>query len=209
MKSVRTGVLWPLAISGLLILIYLWQVKTQTDPGDFGLRARDGSAWFGILTCVFFHGSAEHLFNNIASFIPLTSLLFILYKPKGGHILFWCWVLTGLLMFLFARGGVSHIGASGVVYAECAFLVTAGFLIPSRGLKMISVLVLVFYGSMVWGIFPLEKQVSWDGHLCGMVTGIVLAWYYSSRFKNRHEDQTPEWADDETPEQDEYANFGD
>ena len=31
---------------------------------------------------------------------------------------------------------------------------------------------------MVWGIFPLAENISWEAHLTGMVAGIVLAFYY-------------------------------
>ena len=41
-------------------------------------------------------------------------------------------------------------------------------------------LVAFLYGSMVWGIFPLKEQVSWESHLTGMMAGIVLAVYYKS-----------------------------
>lgn len=209
MKSVLTGMLWPLMLAIFLSIIYLWQITAQVDPGRFGLMARDWSSWTGIFTCAFFHGSIDHLFNNVISFLPLSSLLFILYKPKGAMVLFWCWIITGLLMFFFARGGVSHIGVSGVIYAECAFLVTAGLLLPSRGLKMISVLVLVFYGSMVWGILPLEKKVSWDGHLCGLVTGVFLAYLYRAKFKSKHEDAKPDWVEEDLSDNnDEYSRFG-
>ncbi|MBA7533231.1 hypothetical protein ES705_25466 [subsurface metagenome] len=42
----------------------------------------------------------------------------------------------------------------------------------------ISMLMAFLYGSMVWGIFPLVESISWEGHLTGMVAGIVLAFYY-------------------------------
>jgi hypothetical protein len=31
---------------------------------------------------------------------------------------------------------------------------------------------------MVWGIFPLQEKVSWEGHLMGLMVGIVFAFYF-------------------------------
>ena len=34
------------------------------------------------------------------------------------------------------------------------------------------------YGGMIWGILPMEEKISWEGHLLGMIIGIVLAYIY-------------------------------
>ncbi|MDG2441014.1 MAG: rhomboid family intramembrane serine protease, partial [Crocinitomicaceae bacterium] len=34
---------------------------------------------------------------------------------------------------------------------------------------------------MIWGIFPTEAHVSWEGHLSGMVVGVILAIVYRKR----------------------------
>lgn len=39
-------------------------------------------------------------------------------------------------------------------------------------------LIVLTYGSLVWGIFPVEEKVSWQGHLGGVITGVLLALLY-------------------------------
>lgn len=39
----------------------------------------------------------------------------------------------------------------------------------------ISLFVIFLYGSLIWGIFPTEKPISWEGHLFGFLTGIIAA----------------------------------
>jgi hypothetical protein len=34
------------------------------------------------------------------------------------------------------------------------------------------------YGYTVWYMFPIEQQVSWEGHISGFICGIMLAWYF-------------------------------
>ena len=44
-----------------------------------------------------------------------------------------------------------------------------------------SLIIIFLYGSIVWGFFPQlfpDKPISWEGHLAGAITGIVLAFFY-------------------------------
>jgi membrane associated rhomboid family serine protease len=87
-------------------------------------------------------------------------------------------LLTGLLVWLFARGGTYHIGASGVVYGIAAFLFFSGFFRKDKLSMVIALIVALFYGSMVWGVLPLQKGVSWESHLLGGIVGVVLAYLF-------------------------------
>jgi len=69
-------------------------------------------------------------------------------------------------------------------------------------------LVAFLYGSMVWGIFPLVESVSWEGHLTGMVAGIILAFYYKQHGPpanfGKWKDEYPEDDTDISDENNEY-----
>jgi membrane associated rhomboid family serine protease len=54
---------------------------------------------------------------------------------------------------------------SGIVYALAGFLFVSGVLRNYLPLQAISLFVAFVYGSMIWGIFPTETHVSWEGHL--------------------------------------------
>jgi len=44
---------------------------------------------------------------------------------------------------------------------------------------MILALVIIFiYGSLVWGIFPFTKGVSWETHFFGSLSGGLAAYFY-------------------------------
>jgi hypothetical protein len=40
----------------------------------------------------------------------------------------------------------------------------------------LSMAVIVLYGGMIWYVFPeVDKTISWEGHLAGLITGFVFA----------------------------------
>ncbi|MEJ6797382.1 MAG: rhomboid family intramembrane serine protease, partial [Flavobacteriales bacterium] len=45
--------------------------------------------------------------------------------------------------------------------------------------------VLFLYGSIIWGIFPIEERVSWEGHLGGALAGVLLAFVYRKELPER------------------------
>ena len=80
-------------------------------------------------------------------------------------------------MWLFARESY-HIGMSGVIYGLTSFLVLSGFLRKNMKVAAISLAVIFYYGSMVWGIFPSKVGVSWEAHSIGLLSGILIAIYF-------------------------------
>ena len=76
---------------------------------------------------------------------------------------------------------VYHIGASGLIYGMAFFLFFSGILRKHHRLIAISLLTVFFYGSMVWGIFPVPASISWEAHLFGAICGTLLAFYYRKK----------------------------
>ena len=71
-----------------------------------------------------------------------------------------------------------HIGASGIIYGFVSFLFFSGIFKKYPRLLTVSLLVVFMYGSMVWGVFPTTKPISWEGHLFGSIAGLALAIYF-------------------------------
>jgi len=65
-------------------------------------------------------------------------------------------------------------------------------------LLAISLLVVFLYGSMIWGIFPIFPQVSWESHMLGAISGFVLAIYYR---KQGPQEKVYEWELEEEEEE--------
>ncbi|MGH3531525.1 MAG: rhomboid family intramembrane serine protease, partial [Mycobacterium sp.] len=63
------------------------------------------------------------------------------------------------------------------------FLLVFGFFTRSVWQGVIGILVLFFYGGVLWGAVPVLNVcggVSWQGHLCGAIAGVLAAYLLSS-----------------------------
>lgn len=164
------------------ILMVIWGVFLIDE--QFGLELRrfgnrplkaDGLA--GILAMPLLHGDFQHLWGNTVSFFSLNALLLYFYRNLGFKVLGWSWLATGCLLWLSGADG-NHIGLSGVIYSLSAFLFFSGLIRQAPRLIRVSMVVAFLYGSIVWGVFPIEVGVSWQGHLSGAVVGsfLAIAW---------------------------------
>ena len=134
----------------------------------------------GILTSPLVHGDFSHLISNSFPLLILGTCLFYFYRKIAYKAFFLIYFLTGLWVWFGARDAW-HIGASGIVYGLASFLFISGIIRKNPRLMAITFFVAFFYGSMIWGIFPdffPFKNISWEGHLMGLISGLVLAVFY-------------------------------
>jgi len=92
-----------------------------------------------------------------------------------------------------------------VVYAMAAFHFVSGIIRNDIRLLTLSVTVVFLYGGMVWGMFPINPDVSWEGHLWGAISGVALAWHYRKYIIRRDKF---DWEGEEEEELEEGADQG-
>jgi len=85
----------------------------------------------------------------------------------------------GVLLWLFGRSA-AHIGASGLVFGLFGLLLARALYARSAESMLIAIVVMLGYGGLVWGVFPTDATVSWDGHLAGLLAGIGSAKFLHS-----------------------------
>lgn len=197
-----------LGIASLPLVAYLIFIATNVNQSALGLRPGNLPKSWGVFTCPLVHADWMHLLGNLGSLYLFFPLLFSLYKKIAAKVSIFTWLVTGLLMFVFARSSNVHIGASGLVYALSVFLTVAGFLSGNRKMRNVSFLVIIYFGSMVWGLLPYDSHISWDGHLCGAIAGFIAAILFRKTYKREYADVLPEWYAEEDDKKDEYARFG-
>ena len=157
----------------------LWLIKiveslTGAELFKYGINPGQLSGLVGILLAPLIHSSFSHLFANTAPLLILGTALLYGYPKSAKIVIPAVYICTGLGVWLFARESY-HIGASGLTFGFMFFVFTIGAIRWDRRATSLSMLVFFLYGSMIWGIFPSEPNISFESHFFGALTGIVLA----------------------------------
>lgn len=160
----------------------------------------------GILFSPFIHSSLKHLFNNSIPLFVLSISLFYFYKSIRWKVLLWGLLFTGILTWLIGRPAW-HIGASGIIYMLAAFLFFKGIFSKQFQLTALALMVVFLYGSLLWYLFPINSEISWEGHLSGFIVGVVLSIVFK---KNPIENKKYEWQQpDYNPDNDPFLKHFD
>jgi membrane associated rhomboid family serine protease len=186
----------------LMWLVKITEVLLEIDLSDFGIYPLTLKGLPGIVFSPFIHADFNHLFNNSLPLFFLATALFYFYSEVAVKVFVWTYFLTGLFVW-FAGRDAWHIGASGVVYGLASFLFFSGIIRRHLRLIALSLLIVFLYGSMVWGIFPdIYKNVSWESHMLGFFSGVMLALWYRKEGPQRPE---YEWLNEEEDNNDDPA----
>lgn len=160
-------------------LVFALDYLLRLNLYEYGLRPQEWSGLWGIITSPFLHSTRDvgHILNNSVPAFLLTWLLFYHYRKIATKSFLWILFLTGIGTWLIGQPSY-HIGMSGVIYGLTGFLVISGFLRKTMRVAAISLFVVFIYGSLIWGVFPVQVGVSWEGHLSGLIAGILVAIVY-------------------------------
>lgn len=183
-----------------IFLLTIWMIKFIEITLDLDLSAlsmypRHKEGLLGILTSPLVHADWGHLTGNSTSFLVLATALFYFYRNMAMKIFSLNYFMSGLFLWLGGRE-VHHIGASGIIYGLITFLLFSGIFRRDTRLLTVSLIVTFLYGSFVWGLFPIEEHISWDGHLMGAVSGTILSLIFykygppREKFEWEEEDET-------------------
>lgn len=186
----------------LLLLFILYTLRTMEsvmnwDLTTWGICPGEIKGVMGIFTSPLVHADWGHLFANTLPLLFLSWCLFYFYRDLGIGILFFIWIVSGILTFIIGKPGW-HMGASSIIYSLAFFLFLSGILRKYIPLIALSLLITFLYGSLVWNMFPQFASVttSWEGHLGGAVAGIAAAILFRHKgpqrpepFKNEEEEE--------------------
>lgn len=176
-RRLLLSMIFPLIFVGFLWLVKVVEITADISFIKFGLSPLRKEGLIGILAGPLIHGNWKHLFNNSIPLFFLLWTIFYFYHKIAWKVFVLVYFLSQLWLWFFARDS-THIGASGLVYGFGAFLFVSGVIRRNKNLLAISLLVAFLYGSMVWGLLPIEERISWEGHLMGVIAGIILAYFY-------------------------------
>lgn len=193
-KRFLLSLLIPATLVFLMWCVKLVETLLGTEFTGLGIYPLEIRGMPGIILSPFIHSGFRHLFDNSLPFLLLSTALFFFYREIALRIFILNWFITGLLVWFGGRAAW-HIGASGLVYGLASFLFFSGIIRKYYRLVALSLLVVFLYGQMVWGIFPdIYKNVSWESHMLGFFSGVVLAVIFH---KQGPQAPVQEWPEDD------------
>ncbi|MCY4578582.1 MAG: rhomboid family intramembrane serine protease [Chloroflexi bacterium] len=128
----------------------------------------------GILLAPLLHGSFSHLMSNTFPLLLLGGFVTLRGTKTLVGLSLFVVVLGGLLVWLVGRPAI-HIGASGLVFGYFGYLVAQGWYERSFVSIAVAVAVLLLYGGIIFGVLPQAGFISWEGHLFGLIAGVLAA----------------------------------
>lgn len=180
----------PALLVCIMIFVHLFQQISGEHLFYYGIEPRTLEGLRGMLFSPFIHADWDHLLSNAVPMILLGSAAIYFYRNVAYYVFFLIWLFDALGVWCFGRYSY-HIGASGLIYGLASFLFISGLLRSNKALLALSLTVALLYGGLVWGILPILKHISWEAHLFGLVSGMVLAVVFMR--KGPANDPLPGW----------------
>ena len=142
---------------------------------QYGTFPRTVQGLRGIALGPFIHGSMGHVLANTPPLLILGGLSAVRGREAFPWVSLFIIVAGGAGVWAVGRSAL-HIGASGLVFGYFGYLVGRGWYDKSILSILVAVAVIVVFGwGMLMGILPTGGIVSWEGHLCGLLAGVLVA----------------------------------
>lgn len=140
-----------------------------------GIYGRSIGHLWGILTAPFIHASFAHLIGNTIPFLFMGLIIALRGARRLALVTLIVILVGGLGTWLVAPASIPTIGASGVVFGYAAYLFARGFFDRSALEVLVGLIVGVIWGGALLVSLVPHSGISWQGHLFGLLGGVVAA----------------------------------
>lgn len=188
-QTLKNWVAQHLRILGIIVAL-LWVIEminllTGHSLESLGIQPRTLVGLRNIFFAPFLHRGFWHLFANTFPFVILGWFVMLRGVHEFYYVSIVAALVSGLGAWLFGAAHTIHLGISGVIFGYMGYLLLRGYFEQSPISLVLAVLAFFLYGSMLWGVFPTQPEISWQGHLFGLIGGGVAAY--------RHRGIRPLW----------------
>jgi membrane associated rhomboid family serine protease len=179
-----------ITIITFVALLYVIELADQLSGGRLdrnGIRPLETDGLWGIIFAPLLHANWQHLLANTGPALVLGFLMTLAGLSRFIVATVIIWILGGFGTWLIGNVGgcplpSNHIGASGLIFGWLAFLLVFGWFTRTFWEIVVGLIVLVVYGGILLGAVPVLDRcggVSWQGHLCGAIAGVIAAYLLS------------------------------
>ncbi len=169
----------------LMVLAGLWVFNyanwlTGSKLNKFGIRPRRLKGLIGIPLAPFLHGNFNHLLFNSMPFFFLGLFIMSLNLQLFYFSTVVITLLSGLGVWLVGRRGI-HLGASALISGYFGLILVSAYEKPTFATIFCAAIAMYYFGGILLSLFPTEEKTSWEGHLCGFLSGVIamFLWSYS------------------------------
>lgn len=164
---VAIAIFWAVEITDLLLF--------NGGLDSYGIQPHSIIGLRGIVFAPLLHGGFAHLMANTIPFVTLGWLTMIQATKDFYLASVMSALIGGAGVWLFGSPQSVHIGASILIYGYLGFLLLRGYFQKNFPSIALSIFVAIVYGGFIWGVFPSQMGVSWQGHLFGFIGGAIAA----------------------------------
>jgi membrane associated rhomboid family serine protease len=174
-------------LAAIVALMWVVEVINSLDSNALtrdGIYGRSVDHLWGILTAPFIHVSFQHLIDNTIPFVFMGLIIALRGAARLALVTAIVIVLGGIGTWLVSPSNVSTVGASGVVFGYATYLLVRG-LFDRSVLEVLTGAVVgaVWGGALLASVVP-HTGISWQGHVCGAIAGVIAAYLLSGRKQN-------------------------
>ncbi len=168
-------------MAGWLALLWLLEgidVASGHALDSYGISPREPGELLDVIPAAFLHYGWDHLIANSMPLLVLGFLAALSGIRRFAAVAATIVVVSGLGVWFTAPEHSVTAGASGVVFGLFGYLLVRGFVDRRIGDVLVGLLVGAVYGSILWGVLPTTEGISWQGHLFGLIGGVVAAFAF-------------------------------
>ncbi len=146
-----------------------------------GIHPRHVDGLDGIVLAPFLHASLAHLASNSVPLVLLGTFVLAGQPRRFLVVTVFVALISGITVWLFGDPNSIVVGASGVIFGYLGYLFLHGIVDRRLWSLAAAVLAALLFGWQIIGVLPGDPQVSWQGHLGGLVAGLVAAVVFRRR----------------------------
>lgn len=148
---------------------------------DFGIIPRRIDGLDGVFFAPFLHHDFAHLYSNSVPLILLGTFVLAGGVRRFLYATLLIVLVSGLGTWFTGSPNSVVVGASGVIFGYLGLLFTRGLVERSWWNLGVVVLIALLYGWQLLGVLPTDAPISWQGHLFGLIGGVLAAILFRRR----------------------------
>lgn len=148
----------------------------------FGIIPRKIYGLLGIIFAPVLHANFNHLFFNTIPLLILSDFILVNGIEYFLQATIFIILISGLLIWCFSKPGI-YVGASALITGYWGLLITSCITQHTTVPIILGLLSIYYFLGIFFGIFPNNKTNSWQGHIFGLLSGIIFLIIYINPYK--------------------------